>query len=163
MRVSESLRSAVVTVLCAGVFWSTPAGFVFAAVDEHRNLKTYEGSATCTPCHMEEAREVHASAHYQWKGKTPQVPDLGFAGKLGGINDFCTYPNLNFLFLMTNLGGATVGAGCAACHPGMGAKPQRGATAEQPANVDCLLCHSDAYKRVAVKQTAGMRFVPDPP
>ena len=86
----------------------------------HQALTTYEGSRTCstTECHVGKAAEVHGSVHYQWQGPTPGVPNLAgqIAGKWGSINDFCTYPNFNFLFQMTNLAGATVVTGCGSCH-----------------------------------------------
>ncbi len=104
---------------------------------------------------------------YQLKGQTPAVPNLGgqIAGKLGQINDFCTYPDINWLFQMTNTAGATVVAGCGACHVGMGAKPEPTATPAQLANIDCLICHSEVYKRKAVIDPPGSapRFVPAPP
>jgi hypothetical protein len=143
---------------------------------QHQGLTTYAGSASCSTadCHSGKAAEVHGSAHYQLKGATPMVPNLGgkIAGKLGQINDFCTYPDTNpypdtnWLFQMTNTAGATVVAGCGSCHVGMGAKPEATATPAQLANIDCLICHTSptVYRRIAVVDPPGSnpRFVLDP-
>lgn len=135
----------------------------WALAAPHDALPTYEGSKTCMPCHPGKAEEVHASAHYQLRGQTPEVPNLGFAGKFGSINDFCTYPNINWLFQMMNLTGQRVVVGCAACHAGLGLKPSTSQTAAQLENIDCLMCHSDLYKRIGTRVTGqGLRFVPDP-
>jgi hypothetical protein len=143
----------------------TGAGMVPPAL-AHQALTTYEGGKTCstTECHVGKAAEVHGSAHYQWKGPTPGVPNLAgqTAGKWGSINDFCTYPNINFLFQMTNLAGATVVTGCGNCHAGRGLPPSPIATPEQLNNVDCLICHSDLYKRVGAMVNGQPTFITDP-
>ena len=133
----------------------------------HQALTTYEGSKTCstTECHVGKAAEVHGSVHYQWQGPTPGVPNLAgqIAGKWGSINNFCTYPNFNFLFQMTNLAGATVVTGCGSCHAGRGLPPSPIATLEQLNNIDCLICHSDLYKRVgAILPNSQPGFINDP-
>jgi len=124
---------------------------------------TYEGSKTCIACHLEQVQQVHASGHYQWQGPTPDVvgSETGFSGKYGTINDFCTYPNFSWLSKLTNVDGVQVDGGCARCHLGMGAKPTVEATQEQLENIDCLLCHSNTYKRTLTMTSAGYRFVPD--
>lgn len=130
----------------------------------HEALLSYEGSITCEECHYGKAAEVHGSAHYQWQGPTPGVPNLAgqIAGKWGSINDFCTYPNFNFLFQMTNLVGATVVTGCGSCHIGRGLPPSPIATQEQLDNIDCLICHSDLYKRVGGVLNGQPVFINDP-
>ena len=133
----------------------TGYGLFSPALAAHPALTSYEGSKTCgstaSECHhADKPLEVHGSVHYQWKGPTPGVPNLGGqpGGKWDSINDFCTYPNTNFLFQMTNLVPATVVTGCGSCHAGMGLPPSPTATQEQLENIDCLMCHSDLYKRV---------------
>jgi len=116
---------------------------------------TYEGSKTCMGCHDTEIQEVHASVHYQWQGPTPYVVNMTSGGKLHGINDFCGYPDINFIGQLTNLDGAVVDGGCATCHTGMGAKPDPVATQAQLENIDCLSCHSDSYRRKVVKLSDG--------
>ncbi len=128
----------------------------------HDGLTTYQGSKTCNPCHLDKSKEVHGSVHYQLKGMTPNVPDLGYAGKLGQTNDFCTYPNINWLFRVTKVDGSVADSGCAACHVGMGLVPSREQTGTQLENIDCLMCHSDIYKRKLRQVNQRWRFVPDP-
>lgn len=126
-------------------------------------FSTYQGSKTCMPCHRAQVREVHASVHYQWKGEAPDV--LGAnglkLGKLGSINDFCTYPDINWIGKLTNTSGNQVDGGCAKCHVGMGAKPAPQATTAQLENIDCLVCHSDDYRRTVDEVNGTLRFVPD--
>ena len=94
----------------------------------------YEGSKTCNTCHAQESKEVHGSLHYQWQAPAPHVPGLTTGGKLGAINDFCGYPDINWLSILTNLDGQPTDGGCATCHAGMGARPaartDHGATGE---------------------------------
>jgi len=121
----------------------------------------YEGSKTCINCHQTEVHEAHASVHYQWQGPAPDVTNISHGGKLGGINDFCGFPDINFIGQITNLDNEVVGAGCATCHAGMGAKPEPVATVAQLNNIDCLVCHSENYKRKVEKQADGtFHFVP---
>jgi len=121
----------------------------------------YEGSKTCIGCHETEVHEAHSSVHYQLQGPAPHVTNISHGGKLGGINDFCGYPDINFIGILTNLDGVQVDGGCATCHAGMGAKPEPVATTAQLENIDCLVCHSDSYKRKVEQQTDGsFRFTP---
>lgn len=53
------------------------------------------------------------------------------AGKLGGINDFCIYPDINWIGKLTNVDGVQVDGGCAKCHVGLGAKPTAAPTKSQ--------------------------------
>lgn len=123
----------------------------------------YEGSKTCNMCHLDRAYEVHGSAHYQWKGATPDVVNMTEGGKLGSINDFCTYPDTSFAFKMTNADGAQVVTGCVRCHTGLGEMPSPDPTPSQLQNIDCLVCHSDSYKRKLTETADGQfRLVPDP-
>jgi len=134
-----------------------------AEVSSHEGYYTvYEGSKTCNECHLEQALEVHGSVHYQWQGPTPDVHGMDVGGKLGGINDFCGYPDINFIGLLTNLDGVRVSGGCAGCHVGMGLKPASEATQEQVENIDCLICHSETYRRKVVETEAGFRYAPAP-
>ncbi|MCG6879542.1 MAG: hypothetical protein LJE96_10425 [Deltaproteobacteria bacterium] len=130
----------------------------------HANrFSTYEGTATCLACHTPEAMAVHGGVHYQWKGSTSETIGLkpGDAGKLGGINDFCIYPDINWIGKLTNISGQLVDGGCAKCHVGLGQKPEPEASANQLENIDCLVCHSEAYKRKVEMVDGAYRFVPD--
>ena len=109
-------------------------------------LLNYTGAATCLGCHPDEVHQFTASNHYLWQGK------------LGAINDFCGYPDINFgPAKLTNVSGALLDGGCATCHAGLGAKP----TLDNPRNGDCLTCHAQDYRRTAVLVSDGWRFVPD--
>jgi hypothetical protein len=129
----------------------------------HQGLFTvYEGSKTCMTCHPSSATEVHGSSHYQWRGDTPFVENLGIAGKLGGINDFCGYPDISWISQLTNLDGVIVDGGCSVCHTGMGSKPELTASQAQLENIDCLVCHSESYRRKVEMVGGQFRFVPAP-
>jgi len=123
---------------------------------------TYEGSKTCNACHAQEAKEVHGSLHYQWQAPAPYVPGLSTGGKLGAINDFCGYANINWLGILTNLDGQPTDGGCATCHAGMGARPEAQQTTAQLENIDCLICHSDTYKRKVVSENGAFKLAPAP-
>lgn len=113
-------------------------------------------TATCLGCHQTQAANMGASAHYRWRGDAGGVSNLtGDVGKLGGINDFCIYPDFNWLAKLTNLDGAPVDGGCAACHAGRGKKLDAAELASPTlTNIDCLVCHSKTYKRT-VSTTGG--------
>ena len=123
----------------------------------------FNGTKTCLKCHTTEALQVHDSVHYQWKGDASESVGLNTpeAGKLGGINDFCNYPDINWIGKLTNLDGIPVDGGCARCHVGLGKKPAPDAATAQLENIDCLICHSDDYKRKVELVGGRYRFVPD--
>lgn len=114
-------------------------------------IPVYEGTKTCLQCHRTQAVAVHNSEHYQW------------AGKLGKINDFCIYPDINHIGKLTNVNGIEVDGGCSKCHVGKGAKPapvSANPTDAQLENVDCLMCHSPKYKRT-VDPVTKAQWIPD--
>jgi hypothetical protein len=128
-------------------------------------ISTFEGTNTCLQCHEKEATDLHGSVHYQWQGDTSDVVGTvpNPAGKLGGINDFCIYPDINWLGKLKDLDGNLVDGGCARCHVGLGEKPDKTATQAQLENIDCLVCHSSTYKRTLeqVGTSSSFKFVPD--
>jgi len=113
---------------------------------DHKSITKWQGTETCLACHIEEAREVFSSVHYQWLGKTPYMnngPEM--QGKLNvGVNSYCINITGNW-------------NGCGNCHVGLGALPQTNMTRSQLQNIDCLICHQQNYKR---KKANGV-FVPD--
>ena len=123
----------------------------------------FEGTKTCLTCHRDEAIQFHGSVHYQWSGDASDSEGLSTpnAGKMGGINDFCIYPDINWLGKLTTVDGAQVDGGCARCHTGLGLKPTASATEDQLENIDCLVCHSPSYKRTLATVNGSFRFVPD--
>jgi len=126
-------------------------------------FSAYEGTQTCLACHRTEAQQVHASVHYQWQGDAAETVGLDAytAGKLGGINDFCIYPDINWIGKLTNVNGDAVDGGCAKCHVGLGGKPSPDPTPAQLENIDCLVCHSSSYKRTVAVVNGTYRFVAD--
>ena len=125
------------------VFFSIAGGAIGS--NPHSGL-VWQGPQTCLPCHEAEAREMHGSSHYQWKGPalyTVNGPDI--QGKLEtAFNSYC----------VSILGNWNA---CGSCHTGLGAKPEASPTFAQLQNVDCLTCHQKDYKR---KKVNGL-FVPD--
>lgn len=127
-------------------------------------IASYEGTATCLSCHMAEAMEFHASDHYQWQASTVDLldPPAPAMGKRGSINDYCTYPDINWLGLLTTADGRKVDGGCAKCHAGLGLAPEATATDEQLRNIDCLVCHAPDYQRTVAETAPDVfRLVPD--
>jgi hypothetical protein len=126
---------------------------------------TYEGTKTCLECHMTEAIALHQSVHYQWSGDASESDGLRtpVAGKMGGINDFCIYPDINWLGKLTVADGTNqvVDGGCGRCHTGLGLKPSPDATQDQLENIDCLICHAPSYRRTVAQVNGVWKLVPD--
>ena len=125
---------------------------------------SFEGTRTCLICHREEAIAFHGSVHYQWSGDASESDGLSTpaAGKMGGINDFCIYPDINWLAKLTAADGTgPVDGGCARCHTGLGARPTAAYDQAQLENIDCLICHAPSYKRTLEQVGTEFRFVPD--
>lgn len=100
-------------------------------------VDAYEGPRTCVKCHAKHAVDMFGSVHYQWDGPTPNVPNIeGNAGK--GNDSFNTY---------CGAVNASRRAVCWKCHVGNGKVVTETADEEQLNNIDCLMCHQDAYKR----------------
>ena len=115
-------------------------------VNNHAGL-TYTGTTMCLQCHTKQATDLAGSVHYKWE--TPYAAISNKPGVTGGklntaVNAYCinTLGNWN---------------GCGSCHIGAGAKP--GTIADATQNIDCLICHQVAYKRVR-NATTGL-FEPD--
>ena len=112
----------------------------FAVITEHEAITSYDGPQTCIACHEDEAHDMLNSLHMQWSGPTPDLTNTNgeSLGKAeGGINTFCSYA-------MTSKGA------CFGCHV-----RSDGNAPHAPGlhDVDCLMCHQDAYTR---------SFAPDP-
>lgn len=114
--------------------------------EAHAVLSWTGDSAVCLACHEAEARDMHGSVHYQWKGVAPlMVNGPTQQGKIaGGMNSYCISITGNW-------------TGCGKCHAGKGAQPQEQATPAQLANIDCLMCHQKGYRR----KNVGGAWVPD--
>ena len=114
----------------------------------HANLVWNGSPGLCLSCHKEEAREVHASTHYQWQGEALyRTSGPRLQGKISNaVNSYC-------INILGNW------ADCGNCHAGLGARPvaTSSPTDAQLRNIDCLICHQKDYKRVKVNGA----FVPD--
>ncbi|MBI5384526.1 MAG: fibronectin type III domain-containing protein, partial [Verrucomicrobia bacterium] len=122
-----------------------------AAQAAHATITSYDGPATCIACHATQAQQMFGSVHYQEMGETPNVPNInGPAGKgLNGgkvMNSYCGTP--------TTSSRAT----CATCHVGNGRIPSTQLTTQQLTNIDCMMCHQDAYKRVPAPPMQTITF-----
>jgi hypothetical protein len=113
-----------------------PAAIVFAS-SAHLDIQQYNGPQTCLSCHRTQAEDMFGSVHYQWTGPTPTVTNIpGEAGKRQlAFNSYCGSPL------------SSRRSTCAACHAGNGKAPISMMRESQLANIDCLLCHQDAYQR----------------
>lgn len=137
------------TIYLPIVMQPVTGGLAAPRVTHAGSMFEYKNGATCATCHPADAADAMHSNHYQWDGK------------LGALNDFCEYPDINFIGLLTNLDQNVVPGGCATCHAGMGKKPTDPTAGVE--NVDCMMCHSPEYTRKVVKNAAGkFEFQPNP-
>lgn len=148
------------------------------AAAAHAGITLYAGPSTCVACHETQARQMHGSLHYQQNAVAPNVTNInpvgtvnprkageGPAGRplavsptgtpvdaLIGINTYCGAHQNSPRFT------------CAGCHVGNGRYPRTPAelTALAPtqqlaelANVDCLTCHQQVYKRFPAWPAVG--------
>lgn len=131
-----------------------------ASIQDHCQITNYTGPEVCVGCHEDQARDMHGSVHYQQGGAFPNVtnipPDFASAGErpakaagdlvATGINTYCGTHENSPRFT------------CAGCHVGNGRfpmaqsdfeqlDPASQAAHDQLANIDCLMCHQEDYKR----------------
>jgi hypothetical protein len=127
--------------------------------DHSKFISSYDGPKTCVKCHQEEANAMFSSVHYQWQGDTSKAIELKSSGskasKLGGINDFCIWPDGNWLTIYNKVDGTKGPGGCATCHTGLGLKPSATVSREQLENIDCLMCHGPGYSRKVVENPSA--------
>ncbi len=140
-------------------------------IQEHCQITAYTGPEVCVDCHEQEARDMHGSVHYQQGGAFPNVTNIPLdfaaagerpakaAGDLvaTGINTYCGTHENSPRFT------------CAGCHVGNGRfpmaqsefetlDPASAEAHEQLANIDCLMCHQEAYKRFPDWTASGEGF-----
>jgi hypothetical protein len=118
---------------------STPEAFIeYASANDEDIHKLffgailYEGTESCLLCHEDEAKEILDTAHFKWSGTIENV--VGFEGQQLGkkdlLNNFC-------VAVPTNEGR------CTQCHAGVGWQDKT-FDFNDPANVDCLVCHDQS-------------------
>jgi octaheme c-type cytochrome (tetrathionate reductase family) len=89
-----------------------------------------EVTRACLRCHPAAAREVMATAHWQWLGDEVAVPGHAGTQRVGKknlLNNFCIAATGNEV-------------SCMACHPGYG-WADASFDFSRAENVDCLVCH----------------------
>ncbi len=140
--------------------------FPTTALEAHATIAVYEGPGTCIACHEAAAEQMHGSVHYQQTGPainltnifaTPENPD-GLAGERGngaiGINTYCGTHENSPRFT------------CAGCHVGNGRFPNPELPATEPerteelANIDCMMCHQELYKRFPTGEFEALTMIP---
>ncbi len=155
-----SIRLAVSVVFLFTLFFIGGIGHALAACDPEKNgdhsdcITEYTGPEVCVSCHLDDALEMHGSVHYQQHGETDFVTNIdGLAGERGfhvgetGINTYCGTQETSPRFT------------CAGCHVGNGRfpmlqqefeklDPESAEAQAQLANIDCMMCHQDIYKRI---------------
>ena len=100
-------------------------------------------TAKCLECHAAEGMDAVNSLHGMKLTPAPNVTNTtGDSQKLQEVNTFCTYPNP-----------ALAGAACLGCHPTLGKYENL-----QAADLDCLRCHNDAYKRQFAAETDPAKY-----
>ncbi|MBP9602809.1 MAG: PKD domain-containing protein [Chromatiaceae bacterium] len=160
-----STASATTATITAAVACTSP-------IPEHCSITAYTGPEVCVACHEGEARDMHGSVHYQQGGAFPNVTnipsDFKSAGErpakaaasdlvATGINTYCGTHENSPRFT------------CAGCHVGNGRFPMAQSLFEklvpssaeahtQLANIDCLMCHQEVYKRFPDWTSAGLGF-----
>jgi hypothetical protein len=136
--ISKWIYRKAFSILLLCLFCGLPS--ISQIVPEHTAITAYEGPRTCIRCHEGEALEMYSSVHYQWTGMTPYVTNTsGNAGKGDlGFNTYCGTVVTSRRFA------------CWSCHAGNGKTPTGELNMEQVNNIDCLMCHSQMYRRKAV-------------
>ena len=102
----------------------------------------------CLTCHPKVGQDLLGAAHWAWKGRSPNLvgqehrKDVSLTSV---VNNYCISIGAN-------------GPQCASCHAGYG-PAKEGASAKDPASIDCLVCHdtTGTYKKDPAR--AGL---PDP-
>lgn len=120
-----------------------------ASLAVHSEIDTYEGPQTCVACHEKEAMEMFGSVHYQWTGPTPSVPNIaGQAGKGDkGFNTYCGSVE------------SSRHVACYGCHVGNGGNPGPTVSMDQLSNIDCMMCHQEAYERKPAPPQETVTFI----
>lgn len=133
---------------CVGMVLAWPCGLRAADNPAHLGISEYWGTFTCLACHEDEAIDTFFSVHYQWSGPTPRTVNMqGRAGKGARVfNTYCGTPE------------TSLKSTCYSCHIGSGLMPGASIDYGQILNIDCLLCHQDAYRRTAGPATETVTY-----
>lgn len=105
-----------------------------------------EVTRACLECHEDAAEQVLHTVHWRWQADPVMVEGREqpvAVGKKNAVNNFCIGIQGNW-------------ASCTACHAGYGWEDEN-FDFENPANVDCLVCHdhSGGYRKGKMGLPAG--------
>ena len=104
----------------------------------------YEGTESCLMCHQETAESMLGMGHFRWQGKVENI--VGQKGQDVGknqlLNNFC-------IAVPTNE------PRCTQCHTGYG-YADKNYNFNDPANIDCLVCHDQSGTYAKAPKTAGL-------
>jgi octaheme c-type cytochrome (tetrathionate reductase family) len=129
---------------------STPQDFVeYASLNDEDihelffSTILYEGTESCLMCHQKEGQAALQMGHFKWENKTNQI--VGLEGESHGKQDLLN----NFCIAIPSNEGR-----CTQCHAGIGYADDT-FDFENPANVDCLVCHDQSGTYSKAPTTAG--------
>jgi hypothetical protein len=113
----------------------------------HANLNWADYPGNCYSCHAAKFTEVYQSLHYQWQSTAPD--NTNKTGTLQG-----KFTNAMNAYCINILGNWVT---CGRCHAGRGAQPvyTQNPTQTQLLNIDCLVCHNEAYALARVRLSDG--------
>ena len=129
---------------------STPEQFMeYASINDvnihelYFSVVLYEGTQSCLMCHEKEGLAALEMGHFKWEGTTDRI--VGLEGEVHGKNDLLN----NFCIAVPSNEGR-----CTQCHAGIGYKDKT-FDFQDPANVDCLICHDQSGTYSKAPTTAG--------
>lgn len=133
---------------------AAPAGNT-GGVDHTRKIKAYNGPSTCMECHSTSkmgsnlAEDVYNSAHFQLRTEGDKI-DIPGGGIHGMMDRACGLPGTtlmanNYAGIATSATGSTRDDGCGKCHVAYKAPYYYASAADALNDLDCLICHADAY------------------
>ncbi|MCU7951432.1 MAG: PKD domain-containing protein [gamma proteobacterium symbiont of Bathyaustriella thionipta] len=142
-------------------------------ITEHCDITEYTGPEVCVACHMNESVDMHGSVHYQQGGDFPDVTNIPMAFASAGKQPAQAAGDLIATAVNTYCGTVENSPRftCAGCHVGNGRFPMAQSdfntllpdsieAYKQLANIDCLTCHQEVYKRFPDWTENGEGFSP---
>ncbi|MBS3908898.1 MAG: alpha-2-macroglobulin [Actinobacteria bacterium] len=127
-----------ITVTATNSAGKTTAQTISVTVSNpHANLLWSDYPTNCLSCHRAKFDEMYQAVHYQWSGNAPDMlnqPTVKQGKYMNAVNSYC----------INILGNWQI---CGKCHAGRGAEPvaTTSPTDTQLKNIDCLMCHNEAY------------------
>ena len=148
---SAASDSATVGLAKAGGDLLTPEDYIeYASINDvnihelYFSAILYEGTESCLMCHQETAESMLGMGHFRWQGKVENI--VGQKGQDVGknqlLNNFC-------IAVPTNE------PRCTQCHTGYG-YADKNYNFNDPANIDCLVCHDQSGTYAKAPKTAGL-------